>query len=163
MNRDFVKGLFLLSGMLCHYYNNRCGVGTAALRGRRAMKRGAAFGDFFKRKRMELRLTLREFCRKNGFDAGNISKIERGLTRAPRSSEIKAKYAAALGIKEGTDNWLTFFDLAAADLGQLPEDLKGDERLLKSLPLLFRTVRGDEVSEEDLKRLIEAMRKDQGG
>lgn len=126
------------------------------------MKKGGAFGDFFKRKRMELGLTLREFCRKNGFDAGNISKIERGLARAPQSSEIKAKYAAALGIKEGTDDWLTFFDLAAADLGQIPEDLMKDERLLKSLPLLFRTVRDGEVSEEDLKRLIEAMRKEQG-
>jgi len=64
-----------------------------------------------------------------------------------------------LGIKEGTDDWLTFFDLAAADLGQLPEDLKGDERLLKSLPLLFRTVRAGELSEEELKKLIEALRK----
>jgi len=125
------------------------------------MKKGGGFGDFFKRKRMELGLTLREFCRKNGFDAGNISKIERGLARAPQSSEIKAKYAASLGIKEGTDDWLTFFDLAAADLGQIPEDLKGDERLLKSLPLLFRTVRDSELSEEELKKLIEALRKEQ--
>ena len=107
INRDFVKGLFLLPGM------------------------------------------------------GNISKIERGLARAPQSPEIKAKYAAALGIKEGTDDWLTFFDLAAADLGQIPEDLKGDERLLKSLPLLFRTVRDSELSEEELKKLIEALRKEQ--
>ena len=126
------------------------------------MKKGGAFGDFFKRKRMELGLTLREFCRKNGFDAGNISKIERGLARAPQSSEIKAKYAAALGIKEGTDDWLTFFDLAAADLGQIPEDLKSDEKLLESLPLLFRTVRDSDLSEEQLKKLIEAVRKEQG-
>jgi len=161
MHRDFVKGLFLPSGMLYYYYNSRYGVGTVALRGRRAMKKGAAFGDFFKRKRMDLGLTLREFCRNNGFDAGNISKIERGLARAPQSSEIKAKYAAALGIKEGTDDWLTFFDLAATDLGQIPDDLKGDERLLKSLPLLFRTMRGGEPSEEELKKLIEALRKEQ--
>ncbi len=67
------------------------------------------------------------------------------------------------GSRKGTDDWLTFFDLAAADLGQIPEDLMKDERLLKSLPLLFRTVRDGEVSEEDLKRLIEAMRKEQGG
>jgi transcriptional regulator with XRE-family HTH domain len=126
------------------------------------MKKGGAFGDFFKRKRMELGLTLREFCRKNGFDAGNISKIERSLARAPQSSEIKAKYAAALGIKEGTDDWLKFFDLAAADLGQIPEDLKSDEKLLESLPLLFRTVRDSDLSEEQLKKLIEAVRKEQG-
>ncbi len=68
---------------------------------------------------------------------------------------------SAMGIKEGTDDWLIFFDLAAVDLGQLPEDLKGDERPLKSLPLLFRTVQGSELSEEELKKLIEALRKEQ--
>jgi len=35
------------------------------------------FGNYFKQKRMERGLTLREFCRVNGFDPGNISKIER--------------------------------------------------------------------------------------
>jgi hypothetical protein len=35
--------------------------------------------------------------------------------------------------------------------------------LLKSLPLLFRTVRDSELSEEELKKLIEALRKEQGG
>ena len=125
------------------------------------MKKGGGFGEFFKSKRMELGLTLREFCRTNGFDAGNISRIERGLARAPQSSELRAKYAAALGIKEGTDDWLTFFDLAAADLGQIPEDLQNDEKLLKSLPLLFRTVRDSDLSEEELKKLIEALRKEQ--
>ena len=125
------------------------------------MKKGGGFGEFFKEKRIELGLTLREFCRKNGFDAGNMSRIERGLARAPQSSEIKAKYAAALGIKEGTDDWLTFFDLAAADLGQIPEDLQNDEKLLKSLPLLFRTVRDSDLSEDELKKLIEALRKEQ--
>lgn len=125
------------------------------------MKKGGGFGDFFKRKRMELGLPLREFCRKNGFDAGNISRIERGLARPPQSPEIRAKYATALGIEEGTDDWLMFFDLAAADLGRIPEDLMGDERLLKSLPLLFRTVRDSDLPEEELKRLIEALRKEQ--
>lgn len=125
------------------------------------MKKGGGFGDYFKRKRMELGLPLREFCRKNGFDAGNISRIERGLARPPQSPEIKAKYATALGIKEGTDDWLMFFDLAAADLGRIPEDLMGDERLLNSLPLLFRTVRDSDLSDEELKRLIEALRKEQ--
>ena len=125
------------------------------------MNKGGGFGDFFKRKRMELGLTLREFCRKNGFDAGNISRIERGLARAPQGPEIRARYAAALGIREGTDDWLTFFDLAAADLGRIPEDLLSDEKLLKSLPVLFRTVRDSDLSEEDLKKLIEAVRKEQ--
>ena len=42
------------------------------------------------------------------------SGIEIGLVRAPGSLGIKARYSAARGIREGTDDRLTFFDLAAA-------------------------------------------------
>lgn len=103
--------------------------------------KGGRFGTFFKRKRMESGLTLREFCRENGFDAGNVSRMERGLARAPQSPTLKAKYAAALGIKKGTDDWLTFLDLAAVDAGRIPDDFREDERLLRRLPLLFGTAR----------------------
>ena len=117
------------------------------------------FGSFFKQKRIELGLTLREFCRKNGYDPGNISKIERGVLPPPHGDELKEKYATALQLKRGTDDWLTFFDLAAAELGQVPEDIMSDEELLRRLPLLFRTVRGSELTEEKLRELIEAIRK----
>ncbi len=124
------------------------------------MRANPEFGKFFKSRRMEAGMTLREFCRRHGFDAGNISKIERGLLPPPQSDEIKRKYAAALGIKEGTDDWLTFFDLAAACSGSLPADIASDEEVVRSLPVVFRLMRGSKTDEEALRGLIETIRKE---
>lgn len=120
-----------------------------------------AFGEFFKKKRTELGLTLREFCKRNNIDPGNTSKIERGMFPPPQGEEKLRQYAKALGIKEGTDNWYEFFDLAAACSGSLPYDIVKDRELIKALPLLFRSIRkGDDMEEEDLKAFIEAVRKE---
>ncbi len=118
------------------------------------------FGKFFKSKRMEAGLTLREFCRNHGLNAGNISKLERGLLPPPQSDEIRRKYAAALGITEGTDDWLMFFDLAAACSGSLPADIASDEEVVRALPVVFRLVRGSKTDEEALRGLIETIRKE---
>jgi transcriptional regulator with XRE-family HTH domain len=121
----------------------------------------ARFGDFFKQKRLELGLTLREFCRKNEFDPGNISKIERGVFQPPQGEDQKVRYAEALGLRRGSDDWLKFFDYAAAELGRIPDDIQSNDRILAKLPLLFRTVRGADLSEEELKDLIEALKKEE--
>ena len=84
------------------------------------------FGEFFKERRLELGLTLREFCRVNGFDPGNISKLERGILPPPHGEELRIRYAEALGIEKGSDDWLKFFDYAAAGTGQVPEDICND-------------------------------------
>jgi len=124
------------------------------------MKTNPEFGRFFKSKRMGQGLTLREFCRKYSFDAGNISKLERGILPPPQSDDIRRKYAAALSIAEGTDDWLTFFDLAATCAGILPADIASDEEVVKALPVIFRLVRGTKTDEETLRSLIETVRKE---
>jgi len=118
------------------------------------------FGEFFKKKRMELGHTLREFCRENGFDPGNISRLERGILPPPQGEEQRVRYAEALDIKKGSDDWLRFFDYAAAGLGQVPYDILNDEKLLAKLPLLFRTVRGADLSREELDEMIDKLRED---
>lgn len=118
------------------------------------------FGEFFKEKRMALGFTLREFCRENGFDPGNISRLERGLLPPPQGEEQRIRYAEALGIKKGSDDWLKFFDFAATGLGQIPYDIMDDERLLAKLPLLFRTVRGAALSREELEKMIDKLREE---
>jgi len=127
------------------------------------MKENLTFGGFFRLKRVELELTLREFCKRNAFDPGNISKIERDLLAPPAGEELKVRYALALGLKKGTDDWLTFFDLAAAGLGQIPEDLRQNEGLLKKLPFLFRAMRSSDLDEVQLKGLLEAIKKESKG
>ncbi len=117
------------------------------------------FGKFFKQQRIGLRKTLRAFCAENGFDIGNISRLERGLLPPPRAKEKLERYASALRIAPGMDEWLEFFDLAAVASGRLPEYLTSDADVAKKLPLLFRAVQNRRVDGESLDDLIERIRK----
>jgi len=117
------------------------------------------FGQFFKKMREKRGLTLRQFCVKNNVDPGNISKLERGLMPPPRSREKLEQYASFLRVKRGSSEWYEFFDLAAADSGKIPADIMSDENLMKKLPLVFRTIRGQKVSKEKLEELAEVIRK----
>lgn len=117
------------------------------------------FGEYFAQLRRRTDLSLREFCERNGFDAGNLSKIERGKLPPPRGPEKLTEYATALGIAPGSDEWLQFFDLAAAGRGEIPADLLEDADVVEQLPVLFRTLRGEQVPEEDLAKLMEIIRR----
>ena len=118
------------------------------------------FGEFFSAKRKGLRKTLREFCRENGFDAGNISKIERGLMSPPQSREKRVQYAQALGIKEGSEDWLEFCDLATISAGKIPDDIVSDKELLAAVPLLFRSIRKAGIENEKIGELLKSIKKE---
>lgn len=124
------------------------------------MEISKTFGNFVKQKRRERGLTLREFCRVNEFDPGNFSKIERGLIAPPQSKEKRLQYAKALGIDEGTEGWRQFCDLASTSVGKIPRDIASDEELMNALPVLFRSVRGKDLTEEDLEKLIRTMHRE---
>jgi transcriptional regulator with XRE-family HTH domain len=119
-----------------------------------------SFGIFFKQKRIERGLTLRELCRTYGFDAANVSRIERGLMAPPQTRETRLKYARALGIEEGNDDWLTFCDLAAISAGKMPNDMASDEEVLNALPILFRSVRRKSLDKKDLEKLVATVRRE---
>ena len=123
------------------------------------MKARPLFGDYFKQKRIEKGYTLREFCRRFDLDPGNISKLERGMLPPPESKEKLEQYARALGLKNGTDEWYQFFDLAAACKGVIPHELLEDEELVKSLPIIFRTFRSKKVSKKTVDELIKKLKK----
>jgi transcriptional regulator with XRE-family HTH domain len=118
------------------------------------------FGAFFKEKRRKLGFTLREFCRVYELDPGNISKIERGLLPPPKGKDILIKYASALGINEGTDDWLTFCDLATVSAGKIPPDIISNEQVMNALPVLFRSARERNLNEEDLKNLVKSIKQE---
>lgn len=113
------------------------------------------FGEFFKAMRLKRGLTLRQFCEASGFDPGNISRLERGVFPPPESPEKLDEYARALGLREGSEEWIEFHDRAATSRGQLPADLLSDKDLVDRLPLLFRTLRGQKVPAAKLKELVE--------
>jgi len=117
------------------------------------------FGEFFKQRRIALGLTLREFCRRNGLDPGNISRLERGLLPPPQGRETLERYAKLLRLKKGSDDWYNFFDLAAAENGRIPPEILQDKEVLEKLPILFRTLRGQKVPDEQMDELVRKLRK----
>lgn len=122
------------------------------------MKALPVFGEFFKVKRQALGLTLREFCLKHKLDPGNMSRMERGLLPPPQERQRLEEYAEYLALKPGSDDWYAFFDTAAAAKGRLPDELLEDEEVVAKLPLVFRTLRGKQLTEQQLRELIKKIR-----
>lgn len=118
-----------------------------------------AFGEFFKEKRIALGYTLRSFCKEYKLDAGNLSRMERGVLPPPQKREKLKEYANLLKIKKGTDEYSNFFDLATTAAGIIPDKVMKDADLVKQLPVFFRTMRGQKLTEAQLKELIEKIRK----
>jgi len=120
---------------------------------------GGRFGDFFKAKRIELEKTLRKFAAEHNIDPGNLSRMERGVMLPPQNRDKLEDYAKALKLEPGSDDWYMFFDLAAAESGRIPEELLADQEVMDSLPLFFRTMRGQKLSDEKLDKLIQLIKK----
>ncbi len=118
-----------------------------------------SFGRFFRELRVKRGETLRKFCLKHGFDAGNLSRLERNRLPPPQSREKLEEYAQALGLQEGEDDWWEFFDLAAISRGKIPPGLLSDPEILAHLPMIFRTLRGQQLTEEQAEELIELVRR----
>jgi len=117
------------------------------------------FGRNIKGLRLGKRLSLREFSRQINMDASNWSKIEREVKAPPQDEEKLKKIAQVLSLPLKSEQYSTMRDLAAIDSGIIPRDLLNDEETLKSLPIFFRTIRNKRPTEEQLRDLIESVRK----
>jgi transcriptional regulator with XRE-family HTH domain len=118
-----------------------------------------SFGEFFKSLRKKKRITLREFCIQASADPANISRLERGAMPPPQDADILERYAKVLGIKAGSDDWYSFFDLAAADRGIIPKDLMAEREVVRMLPAFFRTLRGQKPTKEEMRKLADKIKK----
>ncbi|MGB7767709.1 MAG: hypothetical protein WBN22_02515 [Verrucomicrobiia bacterium] len=112
------------------------------------------FGTFIKELRAKQRLGLREFCLKHGHDPSNWSKIEREVLSPPSDEATLRGWAKELNLKEGSDDWLKFFEYAAVDAGRIPDHILEDKELASHLPVFFRTLSGQKPSREDLEKLL---------
>jgi len=117
------------------------------------------FGKFIKELRARQRLGLREFCLEHGHDPSNWSKIEREVLSPPRDEDTLRTWAKQLGLKQGSDDWLKFFDYAAVDAGRIPDHVLKDQELVEKLPAFFRTLSGQKPAREDLEKLLEIIRR----
>jgi transcriptional regulator with XRE-family HTH domain len=84
------------------------------------------FGRFFRSRRTALGLNLSEFCRQNGFDKGNVSRLERGLKKPPESTDLLRSYADALQLQPESEDWKAFMRHAAIARGKLPTVVSDD-------------------------------------
>ena len=122
-----------------------------------------AFGDLVKELRIAQKKTLRQFCLEHSHDPSNWSKLERGINPAPKDRKTLERITAQLGIEEGSTDWESFFAQASLSRGQIPAEVLNDKKLLEKLPVFFRSIRGAELTEEELDDLIMEKRLDIDG
>jgi len=114
------------------------------------------FGEFFKKKRVESGLSLRGFCKKYNLDAGNLSKIERGIMPPPKDKV--AEYAGHLDLKKGGSEWNEFIDLAAISADKIPDGFKQTD-VYKKLPVFCRGVRDKRITKKEIDEIISIIEK----
>jgi transcriptional regulator with XRE-family HTH domain len=117
-----------------------------------------SFGDLLKDLRIAQKKTLRQFCLEHGHDPSNWSKLERGINAPPKDEKTLERWARQLRLKSGTTQRQEFMDLADMARGEIPKDVLGDEQLLKKLPAFFRSIRGAELTEEQLDEFIRTVK-----
>jgi len=117
------------------------------------------FGEFIKQQRLKAGFGLREFCKQYKHDPSNWSKIERGIIPAPKDEEKLKEWALQLKITPNTAGWHTFIDLAFAERGRIPSDIMKNATLVEELPKFFRTLRGQKPTEEEMKNLIDIIKR----
>ncbi len=113
----------------------------------------ASFGEWLKSQRARKRLTLRVFAKKAGLDPGNLSRYERSVVPPPQDNAVLERIGRALGLKPRSASWSRMVHLSAIGGRRIPRDVAEDPELLKALPILFRTLKGKKLTEEELIRL----------
>lgn len=116
------------------------------------------FGDFARSRRIQMGHTLRQFCLESGLDPAYVSRIERGVIPPPQDPEKLEHLAKLLGLQKDSAEWQMFMDLASIDAGRIPADVISDDEMVAKLPVLFRTVRGQKLTEAKLRELIQFLR-----
>lgn len=116
------------------------------------------FGEFIKARRRQMGLTLRAFCERNGYDAGNHSKLETCAATAPTDDTRLQELAIALGIAPDTDEWREFNSLAHVSRREIPAALLDDAEVAEKLPVLLRTLEGNPLASDKMDELIEFLR-----
>jgi transcriptional regulator with XRE-family HTH domain len=114
------------------------------------------FGELLKEFRLALGVGQSEFSKMIGMKPSNLNAVEHGRRKPPESPDKLREMAIALGLEEGSENWMRFVDAAARVADELPVDVRHmTQRRL--LPVLLRTIDDRQMSDEELAKLIAAL------
>lgn len=123
------------------------------------MVKDKTFGIFLRESRLKAKFGLRQFAREIGLQPSNLSNIEHGRLTPPQDRETLQTIAEVLGFEEGSEHWNLLYDLAAKDSHKiLPADVEAFLTGLDGVPLLFREIKERNVSESELRELVEYVR-----
>jgi transcriptional regulator with XRE-family HTH domain len=117
-----------------------------------------SFGAYVNDLRIKSKKTLRQFCLENNQDPSNWSKVERDVNPPPKDEAVLRQWAKYFGLKPKTEEWNRFMDAARISRGEIPKDILDDEKAVALLPTFFRTVRGAEIGEAEIKKLIQKIK-----
>ena len=117
------------------------------------------FSEILKELRIKKGLTLRGVCKLSGYDPSNWSKIERGKLAPPSEKKVLEKWAKILDLKKGNKQFQEFIDYANIAQGIIPYDILSEKELVGHLPILFRTLRNEKPTKEEIDKLIEIISK----
>jgi len=115
------------------------------------------FGQFLKRKRLGLDVSLREFARKVGMQPSNYCNIESDVLPPPPPEGLE-RMAVALGLKRSTPDYARFHDLAARGRDEIPADVDRIVKKNELIPAMLRTVEYEKVTRSQLRGIIEDLR-----
>lgn len=115
------------------------------------------FSALLKSYRLRAQYGLRQFAELIGDAPSNYANRESGKRNPWRDSDKLRSVAQVLGLREGSQDWDAFF-FAACDPTSLPVDMR---RILgrPPIPRLLRTVDELQLTDEQLRELVEDMRK----
>ena len=114
--------------------------------------RKQSFGEYLRGLRVHAGYGLRRFAGLIEIKPSNLCDIEYGRRAMPAT--YLESTAEALSIQRGSPQWQKFFKLASAP-GELPADLQQVAQR-PFVPALLRTIDNQQLSEADVKKLIEA-------
>ena len=117
------------------------------------------FGEFFRKRRKELELTVRKFAKEKGYDVGYISRLENGLIAPPADQGKIDALGEALELQTDSKEWAEYLDLVAIARNEVPKDLQTDEVALKILPAFYKSLRKENLSANEAKKLIDLIEK----
>jgi transcriptional regulator with XRE-family HTH domain len=109
------------------------------------------FGQYLKKLRLAAGYGLRRFAALIEMKASNLCDIEHNRRAMP--SEYLEPVAEALGLAQGSKEWDKFFDMARK-AKELPADVQHVVRR-RFVPALLRTIDNVQLSDEDIKKLID--------
>lgn len=117
----------------------------------------AEFRALLKSYRLRAGYGLRQFAELIGDAPSNYANIEAGAREPWRSMEKLRLVADTLSLEEGSRDWDAFY-IAAREAGVLPPDM---QHLLErpAVMVLLRTVDEQQLSEADLRKVADYIRK----